>query len=48
MEKGKQIQQEQQPKIEDVIDNEEPKNQMTLPLEEDKLEVYIKLLKMDV
>jgi Reverse transcriptase (RNA-dependent DNA polymerase)/RNase H-like domain found in reverse transcriptase len=48
MEKGKQIWQEQQPKIEEVVDNEEPKNRTTLPLEEDKLEVYIKLLETDV
>jgi hypothetical protein len=48
MERGKQIQQEQQPKIEEVIDNEEPRNWMILPLEEDKMEVYIKLLETDV
>jgi hypothetical protein len=43
MEKGKRIQQEQQPKIEEVVDDEEPKNQMTLPLKENKMGVYIKL-----
>jgi hypothetical protein len=48
MEKGKQIQQEQQPKIEDVVDNEETKNRMTLPLKENKMGVYIKLLETDV
>jgi hypothetical protein len=48
MEKGKQIQQEQQPKIEEVVDNEEPRNQTTLPLEEDKLGVYIKLLETEM
>jgi hypothetical protein len=48
MEKGKRIWQEQQPKVEEVVDNEEPKNQKTLPLEEDKLGVYIKLLETDV
>jgi hypothetical protein len=48
IEKGKQIRQEQQPKIEEVVDNEKPRNQMTLPLEEDKLGVYIKLLETNV
>jgi hypothetical protein len=48
MEKGKWIWQEQQPKIEEVVDDKEMKNQMTLPLEEDKLGVYIELLEMDV
>jgi hypothetical protein len=48
MEKGKQIQMKQQPKMEEVVDKEEPKNQRTLPLEQDKLGVYIKLLEMDV
>jgi hypothetical protein len=44
MEKGKQIQQEQQPKIEEVADDEELKNWTTLPLRENKMGVYIKLL----
>jgi hypothetical protein len=48
MEKGKQIRQEQQPKIEEVVDEEKSKNQMTLPIVEDKLGVYIKLLETDV
>jgi hypothetical protein len=48
MEKGKQIQQEQQPKIEEVVDDKEPRNRTTLPLEEDKLGVYIRLLETDV
>jgi Reverse transcriptase (RNA-dependent DNA polymerase) len=48
MEKGKQIQQEQQPKIEEVVDDEKPKNWTTLLLEEDKLGIYIKLLETDV
>jgi hypothetical protein len=48
IEKGKWIWQEQQPKIEEVVDEEERKNQTTLPLEEDKLGVYIKLLETDV
>jgi hypothetical protein len=48
MEKGKQIRQEQQPKIEEVVDDEETKNRMTLPLKENKIGVYIKLLKTDV
>jgi hypothetical protein len=48
MEKGKQIQQEQQPKIEEVVDEEELKNRMTLPIVEDKLGVYIELLEIDV
>jgi hypothetical protein len=30
------------------VDDEEPKNRTTLPLEKDKLGVYIKLLKTDV
>jgi Reverse transcriptase (RNA-dependent DNA polymerase) len=48
MEKGKWIWQEQQPKIEEVEDDEEPKNRTTLPLEEDKLGVYIELLETNV
>jgi hypothetical protein len=48
MEKGKQIQQEQQPNIEKVVDDEETKNWTTLPLEENKMRVYIKLLEIDV
>jgi hypothetical protein len=48
IEKGKQIRQEQQPKIEEVIDDEEQKNRTTLPIVEDKLGVYIELLKTDV
>jgi hypothetical protein len=48
MEKGKQIQQEQQPKIEEVVDDEETKNRMTLLLKENKKRVYIELLKTDV
>jgi hypothetical protein len=48
MEKGKQIRMEQQPKIEEVVDDEERKNQTTLPLKEDKLGVYIELLETDV
>jgi hypothetical protein len=48
MEKGKQIRQEQQPKIEKVVDDEEPKNWTTLPLKENKMGVYIKLLETDV
>jgi hypothetical protein len=48
MEKGKQIRQEQQPEIEEVVDNEETKNRMTLPLKENKMGVYIKLLETDV
>jgi hypothetical protein len=48
MKKGKQIQQKQQPKIEEVVNGEEEKNQTTLPLEEDKLGVYIRLLETDV
>jgi hypothetical protein len=48
MEKGKWIRQEQQPKIEEVVDDKEQKNQTTLPLKEDKLGVYIKLLETDV
>jgi Reverse transcriptase (RNA-dependent DNA polymerase) len=48
MEKDRQIRQEQQPRIEKVVDDKEPKNQTTFPLEEDKLGVYIKLLETDV
>jgi hypothetical protein len=39
---------EQQPKIEEVVDDEEQKNRTTLPLKEDKLGVYIELLETDV
>jgi hypothetical protein len=39
---------EQQPKIKEVVDNKETKNRTTLPLEEDKLGVYIKLLETEV
>jgi hypothetical protein len=48
MEKGKRIRQEQQPKIEEVVDGEERKNRTTLPLKEDKLGVFIELLETDV
>jgi hypothetical protein len=48
LEKGKQIWQKQQPKIEEVVDNEEPNNWTTLPLKENKMEVYIELLETDV
>jgi Retroviral aspartyl protease len=48
MEKGKQIRQEQQPKIEEVVDDEEQNNRTTLPIVEDKLGVYIELLETDV
>jgi hypothetical protein len=48
MEKGKRIRQEQQPKIEEVVDEEEQKNRMTSPLKDNKLGVYIKLLETDV
>jgi hypothetical protein len=48
MEKGKQIWQEQQPKIEEVVDDKETKNQTTLWLKENKMGVCIKLLETDV
>jgi Reverse transcriptase (RNA-dependent DNA polymerase) len=48
MEKGKPIRQEQQPKIEEVVDEEESKNQPTLPIVKDKLGVYIELLETNV
>jgi hypothetical protein len=48
IEKGKRIRQEQQPKIEEVVDEEEPRNQTTLPLKENKMGVYIELLETDV
>jgi Retroviral aspartyl protease len=46
--KGKQIQQEWQPKIEEVVDNEELRNRTTLPIKENKMGVYIRLLETDV
>jgi hypothetical protein len=48
MDKGKQIRQEQQPQIEEVKDKEEQKNRTTLPLEKDKLGVFIELLETNV
>jgi hypothetical protein len=48
MEKGKRIRMEQQPKVEEVVDDEEQKNRTTLPIVEDKLGVYIELLETDV
>jgi hypothetical protein len=48
MEKGKRIRMEQQPKIEEVVDKEELKNRMTIPLKENKLGVYIELLETNV
>jgi hypothetical protein len=48
MEKGKRIRMEQQPKIEEVVDDEEQKNRTTLPLKKDKLGAYIKLLETNV
>jgi hypothetical protein len=48
MEKGKRIQMEQQPKIEEVVDKELTKNRTTLPIVEGKLGVYIELLETDV
>jgi hypothetical protein len=48
MEKGKRIRQEQQPKIEEVVDKEESRNWTTLPLKENKMGVYIELLETDV
>jgi hypothetical protein len=48
MEKGKKIWQEQQPKIEEVVDDKETKNWTTLPLKENKMGVYIKLLETGV
>jgi hypothetical protein len=44
IEKGKRIRLEQQPKIEEVVDDKETKNWTTLPLKENKMGVYIKLL----
>jgi hypothetical protein len=48
MKKGKRIQQEQQPKIKEVVDDEETKNRTTLPLKKNKMGVYIELLETDV
>jgi hypothetical protein len=39
---------EQQPKIEEVVDDDKPKNRTTLPLKEEKLGVYIELLETDM
>jgi hypothetical protein len=39
---------EQQPKIEEVVDEELTKNRTTISLKEDKLGVFIKLLETDV
>jgi hypothetical protein len=47
-EKGQRIRKGQQPKIEEVADEEETKNRTASPLEEDKMGVYIELLKADV
>jgi hypothetical protein len=46
--KRQRIRKEQQPEMEEVADEEETKNRTTPPLEEDKMGVYIKLLKTDV
>jgi hypothetical protein len=46
--KDKRIGQEQQPRIEKVVDDKETKNRTTLPIVEDKLGVYIELLETDV
>jgi Retroviral aspartyl protease len=46
--KGQRIRKEQQPKIEEVADEEETKNKTIFPLEEDKMGVYIKLLETNV
>jgi RNase H-like domain found in reverse transcriptase/Reverse transcriptase (RNA-dependent DNA polymerase) len=48
MEKEKWIWQEQQPKIEEVVDNKETKNRTTIPLKENKMGIYIELLETDV
>jgi Reverse transcriptase (RNA-dependent DNA polymerase) len=48
MEKGKRIRQEQQPEIEEVVDDKKQNNQTTLPIVENKLGVYIELLETDV
>jgi hypothetical protein len=48
MKKGQRIRKERQPKIEEVVDEEEEKNRTTSPLEKNKMEVYIKLLDADV
>jgi hypothetical protein len=47
-EKGQRIRKEQQPKIEEVVNEEETKNRTTSPLEEDRMGVYIILLETDV
>jgi hypothetical protein len=47
-EKGQRIRKEWQPKIEEVADEEEKKNRTTSPLEENEMEVYIKLLDANV
>jgi hypothetical protein len=48
LEKGKKNRQTQQPKIEEIVDEEEKKNHTTLPLEEDRNEILIELLETDV
>ena len=48
VEKGQKNKQAQQPKVEQIVDEEEKKNHTILPLEEDRNEILIKLLETDV
>ena len=44
LKKGQRIRMEQQPKVEEIIDEEETKNYMKNPIEEDKNMILIELL----
>jgi hypothetical protein len=46
--KGQRIKKEWQPRIEEFADEEKKKNKMTSLMEEDKKEIFIKLLETDV
>ena len=48
VEKGRQIRMAQQPKVEEILDEEEQKTHSTNPLEEDRNEILIDLLETDV
>jgi len=48
VEKGRQIRKTQQPKVEEILDEEEQKTHSTNPLEEDRNEILIDLLETDV
>ena len=48
MKKGKEIRKGQQPKVEEVDDEDEGKNRTTLPMEEDRNKILLGLLEADV